>query len=295
MKILVTGASGFIGQHLFLAICEKYGEKNIFPLSSKSRASGNSLKYEKDYSIIERDKFKLNEIEVIIHAGAFTPKEGAESNDLVGSNSNVMFTNSLLGFDFPRLQKIIYLSTLDVYSDAKKIDESTVLGPSSLYGYSKLYCEKMIESFCVDRGLNFQVLRIGHVYGPGEEKYLKLLPIAIQKILNNKEIDLWGSGRELRSFIYIKDVVDACVAAIELKSDVGAINIVGGNSISIIDLLYKLGKLMGKEVKISQKVEKSPKRDFVFDNSKMKKFLINEETSLEDGLVQEIKYFKDRV
>ena len=57
-------------------------------------------------------------------------------------------------------------------------------------------------------------LRIGHVYGPGEEEYKKVIPITIKKILDNKPLQLWGDGSDLRSFIFIDDVVNSIVKSL---------------------------------------------------------------------------------
>ena len=57
-----------------------------------------------------------------------------------------------------------------------KVDEHTAVNPTSLYGASKYYCEKMLAVFCKNNNIIFHNLRIGHVYGIGEEKHQKLLP-----------------------------------------------------------------------------------------------------------------------
>ena len=234
MKILITGVSGFIGSRLLKAVCARYGVKNVLALSSKVQSTCDYVLYNTDYAVATDDIDKLAQIELVIHADAFTPKNRFDANEVKGCNSNIQFINDLLKLPFPALKKIIYLSTLDVYGEAELISETSELGPASLYGLSKLYCEKMLSSYCDGNNLQCQVLRIGHVYGPGEEKYEKFLPNSIKRIIKEEPIELWGDGSELRSFIYINDVIDACLAAIDLSETVGVINVVGGDRKSVV-------------------------------------------------------------
>lgn len=290
--LLLTGASGFIGKHLLSLLIEKYGKDNIVCLTSQpitecSYLLHNNYQFESDFFI----KNGFQDIETIIHAGAFTPKKGSEANNIQLSNSNIFNTDQLLKATLPHLKKFIYLSTLDVYDNDNIISESTLEKPASLYGHSKLYSEKMVESWGKEYDKSVQILRIGHVYGPGEEAYLKIIPATIHNILAEKPVQIWGTGEELRSFIYIKDIVTAIVNAIQLK-DVGVINLVGNRSISINDLVNTIKQISNEDVTIEKIPAEKKGRDFVFDSSKMNTFLLSKETSLEEGLKEEFKYMK---
>lgn len=291
--ILLTGASGFIGKHLLVLLIEKFGEENVVCLTSKPILECNYLlhnnyQFENDFFI----KNGYKNIEIIIHAGAFTPKNGSEANNVELSNSNILNTSSLLNATLPNLKKFIYLSTLDIYDNESIISEKSLEKPISLYGHSKLYSEKMIENWGKKYDKSVQVLRIGHVYGPGEEAYQKIIPIAINNILADQSIQLWGTGEELRSFIYIKDIVKAIINSINLDENTGVINLVGSHPISINNLLNTIKLISNKDVKI-EKIHASKKgRDLVFDSSKMKTFLLLNETSLEEGLKEEFEYMR---
>lgn len=290
--LLLTGASGFIGKHLLALLIEKYGRDNILCLTSQTISEckyllHNNYHFEDDFFI----KNGFQDIETIIHAGAFTPKKGSEANNIQLSNSNISSTYKLLNAALPRLKKFIYLSTLDVYDNDKIISESTLEKPASLYGHSKLYSEKMVESWGKEQNKSVQILRIGHVYGPGEEAYQKIIPATINNILSEKPVQIWGSGEELRSFIYIKDIVEAIVGSIDLE-DVGVINLVGNRSISIEDLVNTIQLISNKDIAIEKIPVEKKGRDFVFDSSKMNTYLLQKETSLEEGLKEEFEYMK---
>jgi UDP-glucose 4-epimerase len=293
MKILLTGASGFVGAKLLVALTEQYGAENISILSSKKNPNYMTVLYNGEYKIGLENKSQLELVDVLIHAGAFIPKASTDANQLKGCNSNILVTEQLLNINFRNLKKIIFLSTVDVYGPSALIDEKSSLNPRSLYGMSKLYCEKMITTYCEKLKVDNIVLRVGHIYGPGEEKYQKVLPVTIKKLIRDEPVVLWGEGLDLRSFIYIDDVVQAVIRAIALKEKIGLINVVGGVSISIRELVKKLLSLMELNKVIGKKKISTAPVDLVFDNSLVKKYLLPYEIPLDSGLRAEIKHMKE--
>jgi UDP-glucose 4-epimerase len=291
--ILITGTSGFIGKHLLQAAVEKHGKENIIALTSKPLKEYKYIlhnNYQLDANCFDQDDF--SGIDTVIHAGAYTPKSGKEANRINACNQNIVFTEKLLGARLPNLKKIIYLSTLDVYGEDAVITESTVVSPLSLYGYSKHYCEKMIEFFCKEKNIQCCILRVGHVYGPGEEAYSKVIPNTIRKIIAGEPIEIFGTGEDKRAFIYIKDIIAAIINSIELTNDIGVVNLVSKNSISIKELVGKIVSLSKADAEIIYRENPFPSRNLVFDSSKMEKYLLKKETGLDAGLTEEIEYMK---
>ena len=292
MKILITGASGFIGSRLLEEACHAFGESNVVAFSSKpiDRCACIVHGSSGDWNLNEHDAELIASVETVIHAGAYTPKTSADANVIGGCNGNILFTEKLLGLRFDSLKKIIYLSTLDVYEQADLTTESTPTRPATLYGLSKLYCERMISVFAEQEHIGCHVLRIGHVYGPGEEKYGKFLPKAIRNIIDNAVVELWGDGSEMRSFIYIDDVVKSVVNAVGLRENVGVINVVSGVALSIRQLVEKLALISEKPFQIVIREFNGPKRDYIFDNKKLKTHLLESETDFDSGLLAEYRY-----
>ena len=286
----MTGTSGFIGSRLLQTARAMYGD-NVTAFSSHP-SEGNHIVYANrtDFSLAPAELALVEDANVLIHAGAFIPKCGTEANQIKSCNSNIAFTEELLALPWRNLKKIIFLSTLDVYNNLDcPISEATLTVPTTLYGMSKLYCERMMSLHAAERGIAIQVLRIGHVYGPGEEQYVKVIPKAIERIIAGGDVELWGEGEELRSFIYISDVVTAILKAVELQEEPGVINVVGGNVISIRDLLEKLIAIGGRQTKIVQQEFSGTRRDLVFDNTKLKRYLLPEESDFTTGLKMEFR------
>ncbi len=291
--ILITGASGFIGRHLLLALIKKYGANNIIALTSKPIKEcvyllHHDYTFASDYFV----KSGYAGIETIIHAGAFTPKNKQQGNDWKKCTSNIYSIDKLLSAELPNLKRLVYLSTLDVYGIEKTISENSVIKPASLYGESKLYGENMITAWANETFKIYQLLRVGHTYGPGEEAYQKIIPVTIRRLLQNQALEIWGTGEEIRSFIYINDVVAAVLQSLELEDNTGPINLVSSQQVTVRALVEKLLVISGRNTHVKVIPTTEPGRDFVFDNSKMKRLLLSEETVLEDGLAIEWRYME---
>lgn len=292
--ILLTGASGFIGSYLLIALKDKYGYDNVVALTSKP-LDGYRFLLHNNYSF-QNDFFQKNgygDIEIILHAGAFTPKNSNEANIISKCNQNIENTYRLLTTKLPKLKKIVYLSTLDVYGETEStLVETSQTNPQSLYGASKLYCENMIGALAIQNDIEGLVLRIGHVYGPGEQEYKKLIPEVMRNLINGKEISIWGSGNEIRSFIYIDDVVNAIITSLHKDKIDSPINIVSDEAITIRNVVETIIKVSEKSIILNKILSNHKPRNLIFDNSKMRKMLYEPKTSFEIGIKKEWEVFK---
>lgn len=292
MKILLTGASGFIGSHILEALIAKFGKESITLLSSKEHDTIETVLYN-NIRNLGIDKEYFNDITHIIHAGAFTPKNALEANDIDNCYSNISFTKELLSFSLLSLKRFINLSTLDVYAPTNHVvSETSEIGPISLYGSSKLYCEDMVKSLSSQKEFEYLNLRIGHVYGPGEEKYKKVLPTIIDNILRDEGIEQWGDGSDIRSFIFISDVVESIVNAIDSTVSNLDINVVSGKSMTIKELINKVINVSGKQISVNVKPSNHQKRNLVFNNNLLLMSLLKKETDITEGLAIEYNYMK---
>lgn len=298
MNILITGASGFIGANLLKSLENnpKYVNDKIILLASKE-IEGYLCIIHNNYKFTKEDFYKkgINMIDIIIHLGAFTPKSSLESNDIDRSISNINNTEYLLQ-NLPNVpKKFVFISTIDVYGIVNGIiSEDSPTVPNTLYGLSKLFLEKMIFEWAKNNKVILQILRIGHIYGEGEDEYKKILPMSINKILKNEAPVIYTDGKEKRTFLYIADCCNFILNSIVLDEYLGPINIVGNRTITILDLINLIIEISEKN--ITPKVENMniEVKDFVFDNNKMNKYLGMEATLLEEGIKREYKYFENK-
>lgn len=288
--LLITGSTGFIGQNLLKFIESKFENKYNIVLLSSSMHDKYKTVLHKNYSFVKNDfeEQGIKNIDIIIHVGAFTPKSSSEANDIEKSNANIFNTNYLLK-NLPALpSKFIFLSTIDVYGKIESIiDEAYFPNPISMYGWSKLYCEKMIENWAAHNQVIFQILRVGHIYGKGEEAYKKVIPVTIQKLKDGKSPQIFGTGDEKRSFLHVDDVCYLIIKSISLEKYEGVINLCSSKSYTIKEIVEMLINISKKDLTIDYVETQNRGIDFVFDTPKMNRLLGCETVLIEDGLKDE--------
>lgn len=293
MRILITGASGFIGSRVLEKLIVKYGAENIIALSSTEIAAIKtvpSLGYRfNDRYLAENG---CEDVNVLIHIGAFIPKAAKEADDIKLTSENITNTEKLLESFLPNLQKIVFISTIDVYEHCPgALSEVTKTVPTTMYGWSKLYCEQMILKHCSQKNLKYNILRLGHVYGEGEERFKKVMPIMIQNAIEGKDLNIYGDGEAIRSFIYIDDIAKAIVNSLELKS-CEVINLVSNEPVTINQLAELIKSFTDKDISILHTPIEAPNINYVFDNTKMNKYLLKDLIPLQVGLKREYDYIK---
>lgn len=288
--LLITGITGFIGKNILKFIEAEYkNDYEIILLSSSENTIYKTILH-KNYSFTKNDFLAkdIKKIDVVLHIGAFIPKSGIEANDIEQSNSNIFSTKSLLD-NLPNTPfRFIFLSTIDVYGKIETtINEDSLTNPLGMYGWSKLYCEKMLENWAMQNNTIIQILRVGHIYGKGEEAYKKVIPVSIQKLKNEESPDIFGTGEEKRSFLHVNDVCNLIMKSISLPKYEGVINLCSSNSHTIKDIVKMLVEISGKDINIKYIKTENRGIDFVFDTSKMNQLLGFEKVDVRDGLQNE--------
>ncbi len=295
MKILVTGASGFIGRNL----CEALSKEHfVIGIGSKD-AQIKDIEYHKiditDYSSLEK-LFQLHKFDVIYHLASVTfhddivnRKQNTLNISLRGSENLVILVNK-----YCNNAKFVYSSTGKVYGGGIKqpIDEYTPVNPTNPLGKSKYITERVIDYYSGDNPSNrFIIFRIFNVYGYGQRDSF-VIPHIIGHVKENKVIPL-GNLEDYRDYIYIKDLIDCMISVIENdktaeNSNIEIYNIGSGKAYCVKDILTIIEKLIGKKIEIRIKQEKIRKDETSIeysDSNKAKKaFNWEVKTSLETGL-----------
>tara|TARA_S200000501_G_scaffold309723_1_gene299741 strand:- start:7076 stop:7657 length:582 start_codon:yes stop_codon:yes gene_type:complete len=180
------------------------------------------------------------------------------------------------------VKKFIYASSGNVYSQSrKKLIENSLLGPSSLYGISKLAGEEIVKKY--NNSFDTLIMRIFGVYGPGQKKML--IPEIIKKIKLKNEIFLAQSKGLYFTPIYIDDLINIIRELINRNFNQKnlVVNICGSEVVSLNDLVKKLEKLINKKAKI--KITNDEIKYFIGSNELLLKLLnIKDLISLDKGL-----------
>jgi len=313
-KVLVTGASGFIGSHLVEALAGMGCSVRAF-VGYDTGPNLGCIRFipedaKEKIEVVVGDIKTADDVlmsaegaDIIFHLAALVgvPYSYAHPRSVVETNL-IGTLNVFMAGRKNNVKKIVHTSTSEVYGTAKyvPIDENHPLHGQSPYSASKIGADKLAESFYRSYGLPVATIRPFNQYGP-RQTARAVIPTIISQCLTKSVVQL-GALHPTRDFVFVKDTVDAFIRIAESEKSIGeVINIGTGKEISIGDLAGKIMSLVGKDVKIVSdggrtRPEKSELDRLLCDNSKAKKFVgWEQKTSLEDGLKQTIKWISSNL
>tara|TARA_A100001035_G_scaffold278797_1_gene278503 strand:- start:777 stop:1721 length:945 start_codon:yes stop_codon:yes gene_type:complete len=309
-NIWVTGARGFLGQHLSKSLIEK--KHNVFGIGSykKFKYKHDNPLFKKFVSgnINKKNLQKLYDIagspDIIFHlAGSSSVGESIKS-PLLDFKKTVLSTSNLLEFIRKRnlSSKVVFTSSAAVYGDIhnKPITENDKCKPFSPYGCNKLIAEKLFESYANNFNIRSSVIRFFSVYGNGAKKQL-IWEICRNLYKNKKFIELFGNGKEIRDWIYINDAVKLLIMASDSpneESESKGISILNGSSgyhHSVEEIVLKVCELMELNplIQFNQKTRKGDPNSLIGSNLKTK-YLLNfkPDFDIKNGLSEYIQWFR---
>jgi len=303
MKIVVTGGSGFIGSHLVKRLRKEGHAIVVIDKNAKQLEAARFKSYTCDIRNVKEVRNILNNVEpdIIIHLAAkHNFIESVTKPDFYIKN-NITGTINILEHiktSHKRVKFVLASSAGSIYKKGKMpFTESTITMPSSLYGITKDFEEKLVRHYCDITGNTFQILRISNVYGPGQEvyKHPSVVPSMIRNLMLKKSVVIYGSGSQTRDFIYIDDVVEAFMRIIPTNKSL-TINVSSMIEISIKELyellVSKLSKQKAAPPVVYMNLEKGVKRSWVSNKKMMKEFNWKPLVSLNDGLDRTVKHMR---
>ena len=264
MKILVTGACGFIGSHLVEQLIKKNFNVKAFTFYNARGSNGwldnIDKKLKKDFEIIQGDirdqDFLVNntrKVDVIFHLAALIGIPYSYNASKSYLDTNVYGTyNVLNAAKTNNVSKTIVTSTSEVYGSAQTIPitENHRLSAQSPYAASKIGADQLALSFNKSFGLPVTIIRPFNTFGPRQSSRA-IIPSIVTQIIKNKNIVKVGNLNPTRDFTYVEDTVNAYLKTIKNKNISGEVINLGNNfEISINDILKILKKDFGYKFEI---------------------------------------------
>ncbi|MCD6147770.1 SDR family oxidoreductase [bacterium] len=304
MRILVTGGCGFIGSHLVDKLIEQGHQVVVLDNLSTGKKENLNPKasfYQIDIQDPEIPQiFQKEKPEVVFHFAAQIDVRKSVESPIKDAKINILGSLNLIqGFiQVSERKKFIFASSGGaIYGDTDVIPtpETYLESPESPYGIAKLTVEKYLYFYKKTYGLDYLSLRLANVYGPRQNSKGEAGVVAIftDKMLSGNQPIINGSGRQTRDFVYVKDVVEAALLAME-KEKSGIYNIGTAKETSINEIFRKIKELTGSNCQEIHGPEKpGEQKRSCLDYSKAKKELNwRPKYNLEEGLKETVKWFK---
>jgi len=288
VRVLVTGGAGFIGRHLVGSLLEKGYMVTIFDNFSNSTKGSVSYLVDIGVAVIEGDITNPLEIsdavrnqDVVIHLAAKISVSESIISPAETFRVNVDGTRNILAAcKENHVKKLIAASSAAVYGEGcpdVNLTEESETSPISPYGESKVKMEQEIREFESKHGISCVILRFFNIFGVGQSKeYSGVISKFVEKISQEKPLEIFGNGMQTRDFVAIEDVVNSIHNALQYSNS-GTYNIASGKSTTIKDLAKQMILLSGKKLEIKYSTRK--KEDIEY--SQVEIFLAK----------KEIKYF----
>lgn len=271
-KILITGAGGFIGSHLAIKLKKEghwiRGVDLKFPEFSKTSCDEFIIGDLRDPKVVEivipEDIDELFDLASDMGGAGyiFTGENDAD----VMHNSAMIHLNVVNECVKKKVKKIFYSSSACVYAEYNQLDPNNPkcseesaypAQPDSCYGWEKLFSEKLYLAYNRNYNLDVRICRYHNVFGPegawdnGKEKAPAAICRKVAEAQNNSTIEIWGDGKQTRSFLYIDECLEASLRFMRNdKGFLGPVNIGSEEMISINDFTKMIIDISGKNIKI---------------------------------------------
>jgi dTDP-glucose 4,6-dehydratase len=272
MRILVTGGAGFIGCNFVRLLVKKYPDDEIIVLDKLTYAGRRENLQDIADRIIfihgnicePADVLKVGDCDVIFNFAAETHVDRSIEDPGSFIRTDVIGTWTLLEYARQHdVSRFVQISTDEVYGSIStgSFHETDPLDPSSPYSASKAAAEHIVRSYYKTYGLPSLITRSSNNFGPFQYPE-KLIPVLILKTLSNQPLPIYGSGNNVRDWLYVEDNCTA-IDTIYSKGKPGeAYNIGAGNELPNIEIARMILKIMDKKQDLITFVKDRPGHDF---------------------------------
>jgi nucleoside-diphosphate-sugar epimerase len=305
MRILVTGAAGFIGSNLVVQLI-KDGHTVVGVDSYSDVLYSSSIKIDRISKIQKTHDFEFHKLDIAADSmqhigGPFDAivNEAALPGQILSwnrfdaySQNNLTSTERMIQFCLKHsIPKFVQASTSSVYGTIVKGNEMQQLLPASPYGVTKLAAENLLYAYAQSYPLDFSIVRYFSVFGPSQRPDMGIYKF-IDSISHGKEVVVYGDGTQRRDCTFVADIVAGTISAITRGKKGQIYNLAGGTDVSVLEMITLCTEIIGKDP--IMKFVNRPAGDQLItraDYSKAKEHLFYDpQFSFKSGLTAQIKW-----
>jgi len=302
MKVLITGASGFIGRHLVERLL-KDGHSVIAFVNQNAKVLAG---LHGDMKIVSCDITRPFEpvdekdnLEAVVHLAGIVGEAACSKDARKAYELNVVGTvNLLCGLQSAAVmpKKFIYLSSASVYDQTNKspISEEGKISDFGIYNSTKLAAEQLVSGFCSKYEISCSIGRAAATYGPYQLDY-SILSAIIMKLLEHDRLTL-PNPYNSKDYINVADVVEAIVTLLNTDQP-GLFNISSGQGAQFDLIAETIARVLDKNIVVKALDEAESRNTItstVIDNTRLKRLGWEPRVDLEDGLRETVSYFRDQ-
>ena len=256
MKILVTGGTGFVGSHIVEYLVQRGDNVTILDNLNTGKIE-NLSKVKTNVNVVNGDirDYKLleglvNDSDGVFHEAALASVQQSFKMQDEYFDVNVNETENILKLAKEYGFKVVYASSSSVYGNTTEIpiNENFELNPINPYGQTKLDGEKIARRYS-EQNVSVIGLRYFNIFGKGQTiEYAGVITKFIERLKEGKSPIIFGKGSQIRDFIYVNDVAEANLMAMNCNESNLLVNIGSGKAISILELANMMIKISGIEL-----------------------------------------------
>ena len=254
-RILVTGGTGFIGNHL----CRRLLKDGHYVICLDNNFTGcmkniADLRYHQNFEFIRHDITEplYLEVDQIYHLACPASPKAYQYNAIKTIKTNILGTMYALGIAKRTEARILLSSTSEVYGDPRESPQReeywgnvNPIGIRSCYDEGKRVAETLMMEYHRNHNVDIRIARIFNTYGPNmDPQDGRVVSNFINQCLNNEDITIYGDGSQTRSFCYVSDMVDGLIRLMETEHITGPINLGNPDERTIKQLAEKIKELI---------------------------------------------------